>query len=172
MKQRCAQHRSPQGSLAAQQRHRHHEDAESDSRESHLQGLDEAHHVAEDGADDAEEKCRDAPRHYLVALGVNAHGLGLVLVVANSVDGEPEAGRVKPLQKNEGRDGGGETHVVEEQGTGIRIAGVHRHGDAAAAAQVVPAGDQLRYPQGEPQGADGEVGSAKSEHGHAQHKRA
>src|SRR3546814_6072719 len=62
-----ADHRPPQGALAAQQRHDHHENAEGEGREGGLQRLHEAGDVAEDRPRDAEEEGGDGPGDQLVA---------------------------------------------------------------------------------------------------------
>ena len=103
----------PQRALAAEQHHEDHEDAERDRREGHLARLDEARHVAEDGAGDAEEERRNHPGDALVGLRLETHAVRLVLVVADRIDRQPEP---RPIQPSHGREGGDrqrEVHRVE-----------------------------------------------------------
>src|SRR5690349_22369943 len=62
--------RTPERALAAEQYHQDHEDVESCGWKSDVAWLDEADHVAEDGAGDAEKECGNRPGDALVTAGV------------------------------------------------------------------------------------------------------
>ena len=171
MEQRRPDDRPPQGAPAAQKAHHHHEETEGHRREGHLEGLDEADHVAEQGPRDAEKERRDGPADGLVTHGVDAHSLGLLLVVPDGVGSQPEPAQIDPSEEEKEDHRQHETQGVEEQRAIVRFAGIDGQRDAAAAADVVPGACQLAGRQGDAQGADGEVGAAQPEDDPAQNNR-
>ena len=106
MKDRRADDRAPDGPLAPQDRHQHHPHAEGGGREGHIP-VDEVVQVAERAAGKGQEEPRDTPRNGLVPGRVDAHRLGLVLVVADGIDGQAETARIEPFQREEADHGEG-----------------------------------------------------------------
>src|SRR3546814_18845437 len=64
---------------------------------------------------DAEEEGGDGPGDQLVAERVDAHRLGLFLVVADGVDGKAEAGGVEPARAGEGGGRADEEEDIEDE---------------------------------------------------------
>ena len=83
-------------------------------QEGDLQWFNESDHVAEHSAGHAEEERRNGPTDGFVTLGVNAHALGLFLVVADGIDGQPEATGIHLLKDTESDDGEDEAESIKE----------------------------------------------------------
>ena len=99
-----------------------------------------------------------------------AHGLRLVLVVTDGVDGQTETRRVEPGEEAEGHRRQREAQVVEQQRGVDRIRRRRGH-HAGPGADVLPAGRQLAGGDRQAQRGDGEIVPAHAEDDHAQRRR-
>ena len=130
-------------------------------------GIDEAHQIAVDAAGDAEKGRGDDPGRDLGRVGPDAHGLGLVLVVPDGVEREPEPGRQQPGEGERAGDRQHKREIIEQQAdiaeVGRRIGRQH----AGPGADPGNAGGDLAGGDAESERADGEIMPA-----HRQHERA
>ena len=165
------EHRPPQRSAPAHDRHQDHPHPERGAGERGVERIDEADEVAVGAAGEGEEERGHRPGHDLAAGGGQPHRLRLVLVVADGVEQQPEPAAIQDLQHDEADDRHdqeveGEEPVVAAQR--LREQGRHQSGTGA---EPVDAADDLAGGDAQSQGADGEVVAAKPQDAAAQHDR-
>src|SRR6056300_2111175 len=114
MEQNRSKNRTPQGALAAEKRHCHHENTECRRRKCYLNRLDVANHISKHCANATHVESRNTPTKLFVFHGWDTHCFSFIFIITNSICSQTKLSRKHPADSEVRQDRKRKTDNVKE----------------------------------------------------------